>query len=304
MPLNAFAPAIATAMPAPCEPSVMLTAAATEVASMPELSVAVTSSDAAPGWTEAFAGMRAVTWLAMSFLLTAAPSARPTATLWALTTTTATPTARAEIDAVSDAPTLTAPPGAVTAAFEIVAPTEFAIELIATDAPAAAPTPTPCEAFVNPSATPIAWAKIVEPSVALTVTAPPAVLTGAPEMLAVTALAILLTATAPEPARLTPALVPLLSEPPTPTTSAVIVAVSFAVTETPPAPAVTGTPVIDAVTVLPIVFVPTLPLPANTALVSWLVASVSEIARVSALIVLPSAAFTFTALAEKTCIAP
>src|SRR5262249_61630138 len=125
-------------------------------------------------------------------------------------------------------------------------------------------------------------------------------LTGARRVLAAPGWAFLWRAPDPGRRRLPPPFGRWPSAPPTPTTSAVIMAVSFAVTETPPAPAVTGTPVIDAVTVLPIVFVPTLPLPANAALVSWLVASVSEIARVSALIVLPSAAFTFTALAEKT----
>src|SRR5215203_5099178 len=238
----------------------------------------------------------------MSFFVTAAPSATPTATPSAFTTTTATPTARAEMSAASEAPIVTAPP-AVTTPAATVADTVFSIVLTATDAPAAAPIPTPCEAFVNASATPIACALMVEPSFAVTVTAP-VVVTGAPEMLAETVFAIELTATEPLPANAKPALDPFASAPPTPMTSAVIVAVSSAIAETPPAPALTGTPVIAAVTVLPTVFVPMLPLPAKAALVSWLVASVSEIAIVTAVSVLWSVALTLTAPDDQTCIAP
>src|SRR5262249_60316547 len=128
-------------------------------------------------------------------------------------------------------------------------------------------------------------------------------LTGARRVLAAPGWAFLWRAPDPGRRRLPPPFGRWPSAPPTPTTSAVIVAVSFAVTETPPVPAVTGTPVIDAVTVLPIVFVPTLPLPADAVLVSWLVASVRESATVVALIVLPAAAVALTALGEHTCIA-
>ncbi len=194
-------------------------------------------------------------------------------------------------------------PPELTAPFAAVAVTVLPIVLTATDAPAAAPTPAPSEAFVNASATPIACAVMAEPSVAVTVTAP-VVVTEAPEMLAETVFAIELTATEPLPANAKPALEPLARAPPTPITSAVIVAVSAAVAETPPAPAVTGTSVMAAVTVLPTVFVPMLPLPANAALVSLLVASVSDTAIVTALSVLLSVAPTVTAPDDQTCIAP
>src|SRR3954447_17627333 len=238
----------------------------------------------------------------MSFFVTAAPSATPTATPCAFTTTTAMPTARAEIVADSEAPIVTAP-AAVTPPSATVADTVFSIVLTATDAPAAAPIPTPCDALVNASATPIACAVMAEPSVAVTVTVP-VVVTGAPAMLAETVLAIELTATEPLPANAKPALEPFARAPPTPMTSAVIVAVSSAVTETPPAPAVTGTPVIAAVTVLPTVLVPMLPLPAKAALASLLVASEREIAIVTAVTVLWSVALTFTAPDDHTCIDP
>src|SRR5262249_50876232 len=117
--------------------------------------------------------------------------------------------------------------------------------LSATDAPAA--TATLICAFVKASTTPTALAVMCDESLALTIPGP-LVVTGAPVIAAETVFEIELTATEPFPAKEIPALWPLLSEPPTPTTVAVIEEPDVAVTLTPAAPALTEEFVIAAVT--------------------------------------------------------
>src|SRR5262249_17445189 len=185
--------------------------------------------------TVALAGSRAEIVFVIVFVVTAAPSARPMVTLpFEFVIATATPTATAEIDAVCVAWTVTEP--ALTVAAEGVADTVFVMLLSATDAPAA--TPTLICAFVKARTTPTALAVICDESLALTITAP-LVVTGALVIVAETVFEIELTATEPFPANEMPALWPLLSEPPTPTTVAVIEELDVAATLTPPAPALT-----------------------------------------------------------------
>src|SRR5262245_22164784 len=167
----------------------------------------------------------------------------------------------------------------------------------ATDAPAA--TPTLICAFVKASTTPTALAVMCDESLALTITAP-LVVAGAPVIVAETVSEIELTATEPFPANEMPALWPLLSEPPTPTTVAAIEELDVAVTLTPAAPALTEEFVIAAVTVSPTVLTPTPPLPAAPALASLLFETVIDTATVAAVIEAESVAATRTAPLETS----
>jgi len=130
--LNAFAPAMLTATPTPCELNPTLRLAATAVAMIVAWSVAVTETEAA---TTGLATILALTDVAMSLVATAparatAPAMPP---LGAAATAIATPTGVAVIWAVFDALTTTAP-GTVTGALSTVALTLSAIVFRATDA--------------------------------------------------------------------------------------------------------------------------------------------------------------------------
>jgi hypothetical protein len=290
----ALAPARATATPSPWLPIDTDRLAATAVEMIVAESEARTST-APVATTVALAGRSAEIVFVIVFFVTAAPSATPTVRLpFEFVIATATPTAVAVIDPVCEALTLTEP--AVTVADEIVADTEFVMSLTATDAPAA--TPTLICAFVNASTTPTAVAVMCDESVADTVTAP-LVVTGAPVIVAATVFEIELTATEPFPVKETPELWPLLSDPPTPTTVAVMDDDDVAFTLTPAA-AFTDEPVIVAVTVSPTVLMPIPPVPAAPALASLLFETVIETATMAAVIAAPSVASTWIAPLETT----
>src|SRR3954468_17779893 len=106
--LKAFAPAMLTATPTPCGLIATLMLAATAVATIDALSVAVTDTELA---TTGLDTIVAVTEVAMSFVATAParPPAPATAPFGAAATAIATPTGVATIDAVFEALTRTAP---------------------------------------------------------------------------------------------------------------------------------------------------------------------------------------------------